>query len=294
MTESKPCVKCQRAIDQWASICPFCNWNQAAVPPSPEEEHVTPRAVTYTPPEELSIRKIVIIAAGVVVMLVAAFAFGMLVNRDGAPDKAPESLEAQAAEHNHENLKPKRAETPLVPAGEGGIDQRPITSAPVASAPGAAPNDYQRTDATAASAEEYAQMAQRAKAEKKRMAALVDPRTLTGPAYAQAARRVENASQSDPSAPQVPSAQPSRRAVRTRPVPQYQPLPSIRAEGRARFTLVVGSDGRVRDVSVEQMLTNGNTAALLGAIQNWRFKPATENGEPVSAPYSVEISFNRE
>ena len=35
-------------------------------------------------------------------------------------------------------------------------------------------------------------------------------------------------------------------------------------------------------------------AALLGAIQSWRFKPATENGEPVAAPYSVEISFDRE
>ena len=56
----------------------------------------------------------------------------------------------------------------------------------------------------------------------------------------------------------------------------------------------MGSDGRVRDVNVDRMLNNGNTAALLGAIQNWRFKPATENGEPISAPYSVEISFNRE
>lgn len=314
MTDRKHCAKCQRAIDQWASICPFCNWNQADPPPPPSETNAVPAQVAaYKPPEELNVRRMVLIAVGIVVMLVGAFGIGMVINRDGAPDKAPESLEAQAEEHNQENLKPKRADTPLVPAGEGGIDQTPITSAPVAPEPGAAPNDYQRTDATAVSAEEYAQMAKRAKAEKKRMAVLVDPRTLSGPAYAQAARAQTQRRVPMPmpggdplgntmNAPQQPAPEqqraevvrPSRRVVRTRPVPQYQPLPPIRANGKARFTLIVGTDGRVRDVNVERMLTNGNTAALLSAIQNWRFKPATENGEPIAAPYSVEISFSRE
>ena len=69
-------------------------------------------------------------------------------------------------------------------------------------------------------------------------------------------------------------------------MPQYQPIPRISGTGKARFTLVVGPDGRVKDVNVERMLRGGNTAALLGAIQTWKFKPATENGEPVAAPYS--------
>ena len=80
-------------------------------------------------------------------------------------------------------------------------------------------------------------------------------------------------------------------SVRTRPIPKYQPIPHVGGHGTARFTLMIGSDGRVKDVNIERTLTGGNTAALISSIQSWRFKPATENGRPVSAPYSVEISF---
>lgn len=313
MTERKPCIRCGRAIDAWAGTCPFCNWAQDVPPPSPD---AAPRvsAVQYKPPEEMNIRKLIGIAGGAVLSLVLAFLIGMVINSDGAPDRAPETVEEQAAEHNAENLKPKRADTPLVPVGQGGLDNEPITSAPVAVAPGQVPDEYQRTDATAVSADEYAQMAKRAQAEKKKkMAVLVDPRSLSGPAYAQG-RPVMPPAQSPRSSGLTPSSpaqrtpaqtataqpdapvarRPASRAVRTRPVPQYQPIPSMTGHGKARFTLVIGTDGRVKDVNIEQMLRGGNNAALLGAIQSWRFKPATENGEPVAAPYSVEISFERD
>ena len=134
-----------------------------------------------------------------------------------------------------------------------------------------------------------------------------------GPAYAQGATSSQypvrrppatpmpgdtSTSQNSP-APQrqaVDAPRQARRgsAVRTRPVPQYQPLPAMRGRGSAKFTLLVGPDGRVRDVNIERTMVGGNTPALVGAIQNWRFKPATENGEPVAAPFSVEISFGRE
>lgn len=312
MTDRQPCRRCQRAIDAMAGHCPFCNWDQSQPAPPPEEiVAAPPPANVYTPPEEISIRKIVGVAAGIVVMLVVAFLFGMLINRDGAPERAPDPIEEQAAEHNAKNQKPKRANTPLVPAGEGGIDQTPITSAPVVAPPGQTPDDYQRSDATAVSAEEYAQMARRAEAEKKKkMTVLVDPRSLTGPAYAQGAtqypvRRPRPATPmpGDTSTAQETRAQrrdveaPQARrgsGARTRPVPQYQPLPPVRGRGSAKFTLLVGSDGRVKDVNIERTMVGGNTPALVGAIQNWRFKPATENGEPVAAPFSVEISFGRE
>lgn len=308
MTERKRCLRCERPIDAWAGICPFCNWNQAETPPPPDAVAAarTP-AAQYKPPEEMNVRKMIAIAAGAAISLVLAFLIGMLINRDGAPKRAPESLEEQAEEHNTENLKPKRADTPLVPAGQGGIENEPITSAPIVVPPGQVPDEYQRSDATAVSADEYAQMARRAQAEKKRkMTVLVDPRSISGPAYAQGLPVPAQRPRTALPAP-IPGAQsagratdgpqitrPARRSVRTRPVPQYQPIPRLRGTGTARFTLVVGVDGRVKDVNVEQMLRGGNTAALLGAIQSWRFKPATENGEPVAAPYSVEISFDRE
>jgi TonB family protein len=306
MSERKPCIRCGRAIDEWAGTCPFCNWSQTVAPPSPDAK---PRvsAVQYKPPEEMNVRKLIGIAAGAIISLVLAFLIGMVINSDGAPARAPETVEEQAAEHNAENLKPKRADTPLVPVGQGGLENEPITSAPVATPPGQVPDEYQRTDATAVSADEYAQMAKRAQAEKKKkMAVLVDPRSLNGAAYAQgrpvtpptqqrSAAAPPSSSQAQDRGSQAPIARPAaRRSVRTRPVPQYQPIPPMSGHGKARFTLVIGTDGRVKDVNIEQMLRGGNNAALLGAIQSWRFKPATENGEPVAAPYSVEISFDRE
>jgi TonB family protein len=308
MSESKKCRKCERAIDQWAVICPFCNWDQHMAPPPAEALPPSP-AASYVPPEESGLkRKVVMIAAGAM-LLVASFGVGMVINRDGAPERAPETLEEQAAEHNAENQqKPRRADTPLIPAGAGGIEQ-PITSAPSASTPSSTnpnglPSEYDRTDATAVSAVEYSEMAKRAKAEKERMAALVDPRSLGGPAYAQAPRRPiaprPAAPRTNvPTAPQqtanaelpVERREPVRRTMRTRPIAQYQPIPSINGRGTARLTLLIGPDGEVRSVNIERPLERGNTAALIAAVQRWRFKPATENGEPVAAPYSVEINF---
>jgi protein TonB len=288
-----------------AGRCPFCNWDQAHVPPPPDQVAAIPNEVAnYKPPEEFNLRRLIFVSAGIVLMLVGAFVIGMVINSDGAPEKAPESLVEQAQEHNVENLKPKRADTPLVPAGQGGIDQSPITSAPVAPPPGQAPNDYARTDATAVSADEYAQIAKKAEAEKKKkMAVLVDPRSLTGPAYAQAqraavpVRRTASLGGSPLSSTLPPQQQADtpravrNASVRTRPVPEYQPLPRVGGTGTARLTLMIGPDGRVKDINIDRLLAGGNNAQLVAAVQSWRFKPATENGQPVTAPYSVEISF---
>ena len=315
MTEKRSCVRCSRAIDAWAKICPYCNWDQAL--PAPEHEVVPAPVANYVPPSEYDVKKKLIMAAIGVLVLVASFGIGMVINRDGAPKNAPETVEEQAAEERAEKaLTPiRRADTPLVPMNEpGGIDQ-PITSAPVAAEPGALPNDYQRTDATAVSATEYAEMAKRARAEKERMSVVVDPRSLTGSVYAQTPRPVARRQVSTPAPmPAIPATAPTpgtatqqqqdepaaaasappraerQSSLRTRPVPQYQPLPNVSGHGTARLSLLIGADGRVKQVSIQRAL-QGNTAQLIAAVQTWRFKPATENGEPVSAPYSVEISF---
>ncbi|HEX6641079.1 MAG TPA: energy transducer TonB, partial [Thermoanaerobaculia bacterium] len=231
------------------------------------------------------------------------FGVGVVINKDDAPKVAPKTVEEQIAEEQQQARQSsavRRADTPLVPvdgAGEGpaGIEQ-PITSAPVSAEPGAASNDYQRSDATAVSATEYAELAKRAQAEKKRMAAAVDPRSLTGPAYAQAPPRRRTLAQSAPATASAPFGEAPRaqRAVTasTRPIPQYQPLPQISASGTARLSLTVGPDGRVKQVDIERPLQR-NTAQLLSAVRSWRFKPATVNGNPVSAPYSVEITFKQ-
>ena len=125
------------------------------------------------------------------------------------------------------------------------------------------------------------------------MSALVDPRSITGAAYAQGQRvpiRRSSTEMAQGGASPLPGAAPARRSFRTRPVPEYQPLPRVYARGTARLSLIVGPDGRVRDINIERALDR-NTADVVAAVQRWRFRPATENGEPISAPYSVDISF---
>lgn len=289
MNEKAPCTRCSRNIDAWAKICPFCNWDQSVAPPA--YEPVRPTAVTdYRPPEEFDLKKKAMFAGAGVLALVAAFGVGMIINRDGAPKSAPKTVEEQVEDEQQarRSSSPMRADTPLVPVNEPGGIEQPITSAPVTPAAGDAPNDWQRTDATAVSATEYAEMAKRAQAEKKQAAQAVDPRSLTGPAYAQA-----------PPAPRrPPSSQQAGTTVaaehggptRTRPIPQSQPLPHIAGAGTARLSLTVGPDGRVTGINIERALRRNN-AQLVSAVRSWRFKPATVNGHPVAAPYSVEISF---
>jgi TonB family protein len=305
-------MRCERAIDAWAKICPFCNWDQSQ--PVPEGQPVQSSTVAnYTPPSEFNLKKNIMYGGIGILMLIAAFGVGMVINQDGAPDDAPPTVEEQQ-EQDRATKKAgpvRRADTPLVPTNEPGGLEQPVTSAPIAAQPGAAPNDYQRTDATAVSSTEYAEIAKRARAEKERMAALVDPRSLTGPAYAQAPRAPQRrtppvqtaqqrsrppipgsdaAQQQQQQSTQAPPPQAPPRVATTRPVPQSQPLPRILARGTARLALVIGADGRVERVSVERPLDRNN-GQLVSAVQKWRFKPATVNGQPVSAPYSVDISF---
>ncbi|HEX8616898.1 MAG TPA: TonB family protein [Thermoanaerobaculia bacterium] len=308
-------MRCERAIDAWAKICPFCNWDQSQPVPAGQPAQ-SPAVANYTPPSEFNLKKKALYGGIGILVLIAAFGVGMVINQDGAPDQAPPTVEEQQQQDAAQKAAGpvRRADTPLVPTNEAGGIEQAVTSAPIAVQPGGAPpNDYQRTDATAVSSTEYAEIAKRARAEKERMAALVDPRSLTGPAYAQAPaapqRRtppVQTAQQrsrppipgstpaqppaAQPPAAQAPAPQAPPRVATTRPIPQSQPLPRILARGTARLALVVGADGRVQSVSVERALER-NTGQLVSAVQRWRFKPATVNGQPVAAPYSVDISF---
>jgi TonB family protein len=86
---------------------------------------------------------------------------------------------------------------------------------------------------------------------------------------------------------------PTRIIVSTRPEPTYQPLPDVRVRqpSTARLQIMVGKDGSVKEVTVLQGIP-GETGKLIGALHRWRFKPATENGQPVEAPFTVDVLFN--
>lgn len=155
----------------------------------------------------------------------------------------------------------------LVPVAvvRGGDAENQLDGLPVT------PLHFQSVDATATPTIRYERLlAQRVE---ESIPPLVDPLTITGPAYG-------------PASPRLPETQ----VAVTAPVPEYQPLPELGRYAIARLSLMVGPDGRVREVSVRQGVGE-ETDVVVEAVRSWRFSPATENGHPVSAPYSVDISF---
>ena len=285
MNDKKPCLRCERAIDPYAKLCPYCNWDQSD--PNPPRMEPASATSTYVPPKERDWRRFAMMAGGFLLLLVASFGIGAWINSDGAPKNVPEAVtgdQPAAAPVGQA----RRSDVTLVPMGAGEMEQ-PITSAPAGQVTEGVPPEYQRSDATAVSSVEYAQLAERAKAERA-APKMVDPRTLRGPAYAQAPERPRSmTSSSEDGAParEVTSSRPT-----TYPVPEYQPLPRITVSQpvTARLVLMIDAEGRVSEVNLRSSIP-GQTPKLIAAVQSWRFKPATRNGQPVAAPFTVDISF---
>jgi len=175
------------------------------------------------------------------------------------------------------------------------LSEAPITSAP-ASAPSAGNVEVNgdRTDATALPSGEYSVAAQRAEAERdvrtNKSSGTIDPRTIPGGVD----RAVPISRNSRPQQPALPPrGQTIRVAARphTEPIPLYQPVPPLRVDRptSARLFLTVGTDGRVHDIDIAQSIP-GEMPRLIASVQNWRFKPATQNGQPVTSTFSVDIN----
>lgn len=74
--------------------------------------------------------------------------------------------------------------------------------------------------------------------------------------------------------------------------PQFtQGARANRAGGLAILSVVVGADGRAHDVQVEQSLPYGLSWEAVRAIRQWRFKPATLNGEAIPLRAQIEVTF---
>ena len=69
---------------------------------------------------------------------------------------------------------------------------------------------------------------------------------------------------------------------------------AAKIEGSVKVAAVVLKDGTVGDdVKVVQALdtTYGLDNQAVKAAKQWRFKPATQDGEPTSAPAMIELTF---
>jgi TonB family protein len=82
------------------------------------------------------------------------------------------------------------------------------------------------------------------------------------------------------------------------PKPLYAPDPEYSEEARkAKYQgtcvlwLVVGPDGRPRDIRVSRTLGLGLDEKAIEAVKQWKFEPAMKDGKPVAVQINVEVSF---
>jgi hypothetical protein len=286
MSEAKPCVRCERPIDSSARSCVYCGWDQAL--PRPAETAAPPIAHPYVPPPDNRARNRLLGAAAFVVTVIFAFSVGSLLHRsEGNEASAPEK--ASNPSPQTPTASSSRTTVVLVPVdGANPLqEQPPVTSAPAPSASaGSAEINGERTDATALPSGAYSVAVERARAEREKRpsAGIVDPRTIAGSVDSGPARHATPLSAR--SAENTPT-----QTSRTQPVPLYQPVPPMQVyrPENARLILTVGSEGRVQSINVAESIP-GEMPRLIAAVQNWRFRPATENGQPVTSRFAVDIT----
>lgn len=76
------------------------------------------------------------------------------------------------------------------------------------------------------------------------------------------------------------------------PDPEYsEEARKAKYQGTCVLWLVVGPDGRPRDIRVSRTLGLGLDEKAIEAVKTWRFEPAMKDGRPVAVQINVEVSF---
>jgi len=81
------------------------------------------------------------------------------------------------------------------------------------------------------------------------------------------------------------------RALDT-PDPDYsEEARKAKYQGTCVLWLIVGPDGKPRDVKVARALGMGLDEKAIEAVRNWKFEPAMKDGKPVAVQINVEVNF---
>jgi len=62
-------------------------------------------------------------------------------------------------------------------------------------------------------------------------------------------------------------------------------------QGDVILSVVVGADGVPSDIDVIRRLGMGLDEKAVDCLRQWRFRPATSHGEPISTKTTVEMNF---
>src|SRR5688500_12038599 len=120
MSEKKPCIRCERAIDPYAKICPYCNWDQgnAEIPPPSQQ----PTEAAYVPPAERGWKRHLLVLGAGIALLILSFVVGAFINSDGTPKNAPEPILGADGQ-------PTTTAEPVAPARRTDVMLVPVTDA---------------------------------------------------------------------------------------------------------------------------------------------------------------------
>jgi periplasmic protein TonB len=76
------------------------------------------------------------------------------------------------------------------------------------------------------------------------------------------------------------------------PDPEYsEEARKAKYQGTVVLWVVVGPDGRPRDVRVQRSLGLGLDEKAMEAVRSWKFEPARKDGQPVAVQINVEVNF---
>jgi protein TonB len=76
------------------------------------------------------------------------------------------------------------------------------------------------------------------------------------------------------------------------PDPEYsEEARKAKWQGTCVLWLIVGPDGRPRDIRVQRTLGLGLDEKAVEAVKTWRFEPAMKDNKPVAVQINVEVSF---
>ncbi len=77
------------------------------------------------------------------------------------------------------------------------------------------------------------------------------------------------------------------------PDPEYsEEARKVKHMGTVVLWLIVGPDGKPRDIRVARTLGVGLDEKAMEAVKNWRFEPAYKDGKPVAVQINVEVNFH--
>jgi protein TonB len=75
------------------------------------------------------------------------------------------------------------------------------------------------------------------------------------------------------------------------PFPENKPPADVEDEGPCILWMIVGTDGRPRDVKVMRSLAHEQDEKAVESVKKWRFEPAKKDGRPVTSEINVEVPF---